>query len=55
LQIIKDIDVLLASDDNFLLGTWLESAKKLAVDPNDMKLVRTNSSLPSENNSIVII
>ncbi|KAL3580121.1 hypothetical protein D5086_017956 [Populus alba] len=38
LQIIKDIDVLLASDDNFLLGTWLESAKKLAVDPNDMKL-----------------
>jgi alpha-N-acetylglucosaminidase len=55
LQIIKDIDVLLASDDNFLLGTWLESAKRLAVDPNDMKLVRTNSSLASENNSIVII
>ena len=55
LQIIKDIDVLLASDDNFLLGTWLESAKKLAVDPNDMKLVRTNSSLALENNSIVII
>jgi alpha-N-acetylglucosaminidase len=23
LQLIKDIDSLLASDDNFLLGTWL--------------------------------
>ncbi|PNY07082.1 alpha-n-acetylglucosaminidase-like protein, partial [Trifolium pratense] len=34
LQLIKDIDLLLASDDNFLLGTWLESAKKLAVNPN---------------------
>lgn len=43
LQIIKDIDVLLASDDNFLLGTWLESAKKLAVDPNDMKLYEWNA------------
>ncbi|WVZ00315.1 hypothetical protein V8G54_026384 [Vigna mungo] len=35
LQLIKDIDVLLASDDNFLLGTWLESAKKLAVNPTN--------------------
>ncbi|KAL9333922.1 hypothetical protein Peur_074061 [Populus x canadensis] len=43
LQIIKDIDVLLASDDNFLLGTWLESAKKLAIDPNDMKLYEWNA------------
>ncbi|KAJ6310079.1 hypothetical protein OIU76_014924 [Salix suchowensis] len=43
LQIIKDIDVLLASDDNFLLGTWLESAKKLAADPSDMKLYEWNA------------
>ncbi|KAJ8900319.1 hypothetical protein K2173_024959 [Erythroxylum novogranatense] len=37
LQLIKDIDVLLASDDNFLLGTWLESAKRLGVNPVDKK------------------
>jgi len=39
LQLIKDIDVLLASDDNFLLGTWLESAKKLAVNPSEKRQV----------------
>lgn len=39
-QLIKDIDVLLASDDNFLLGTWLESAKKLAVNPRERRQVR---------------
>lgn len=39
LQLIKDIDVLLASDDNFLVGTWLESAKKLAVNPSEKKQV----------------
>ena len=44
-QLIKDIDTLLASDDNFLLGTWLESAKKLAVNPREMKQVRIISSL----------
>lgn len=36
LQLIKDIDELLASNDNFLLGTWLESAKKLATNPSEM-------------------
>lgn len=41
-QLIKDIDVLLASDDNFLLGTWLESAKKLATNPTELRQVRTN-------------
>lgn len=39
-QLIKDINMLLASDDNFLLGTWLESAKKLAVDPHERRQVR---------------
>uniref|UniRef100_A0A0A0K6I5 Alpha-N-acetylglucosaminidase n=1 Tax=Cucumis sativus TaxID=3659 RepID=A0A0A0K6I5_CUCSA len=29
IQLIRDIDKLLASNSNFLLGTWLESAKKL--------------------------
>lgn len=52
-QLIKDIDVLLASDDNFLLGTWLKSAKKLAVNPNEMKQVRTHSSLVVENNKLM--
>lgn len=40
IQLIKDIELLLASDDNYLLGTWLESAKKLAVNPHDRKQVR---------------
>ena len=40
IQLIKDIDILLASDDNFLLGTWLKSAKKLAKNPHELKLVR---------------
>lgn len=43
LQLIKDIDELLASNDNFLLGTWLESAKKLATNPSEMIQVRTAS------------
>ncbi|GAV88459.1 NAGLU domain-containing protein/NAGLU_N domain-containing protein/NAGLU_C domain-containing protein [Cephalotus follicularis] len=42
-QLIKDIDVLLASDDNFLLGTWLESAKKLAVNPREMRQYEWNA------------
>lgn len=40
LELIKDMDVLLASDDNFLLGTWLESAKKLARNGDERKQVK---------------
>ncbi|CAN8256438.1 unnamed protein product [Cochlearia groenlandica] len=43
LGIIKDIDGLLASDDNFLLGTWLESAKKLARNSNERKQYEWNA------------
>ncbi|CAL0308657.1 unnamed protein product [Lupinus luteus] len=43
LQLIKDIDVLLASDDNFLVGTWLESAKKLAVTASEIKQYEWNA------------
>ncbi|KAL5543474.1 hypothetical protein UlMin_007258 [Ulmus minor] len=43
LQLIKDIDVLLASDDNFLLGTWLESAKKLAVNTRERRQYEWNA------------
>lgn len=39
LELIKDMDLLLASDDNFLLGTWLESAKKLARNGYERKQV----------------
>ena len=37
---MKDIDIPLTSDDNFLLGTWLKSANKLAKNPRELKLVR---------------
>ncbi|CAL1371673.1 unnamed protein product [Linum trigynum] len=43
LGLIKDIDVLLASDDNFLLGTWLETSKALASNPIDSKLNEWNA------------
>ncbi|KAL8227831.1 hypothetical protein R6Q57_015415 [Mikania cordata] len=42
-QIITDIDELLASDDNFLLGTWLESAKKLALTPSEKRQYEWNA------------
>ncbi|XP_027106918.1 alpha-N-acetylglucosaminidase isoform X2 [Coffea arabica] len=43
LQLIKDIDVLLAADDNFLLGSWLESAKSLAVNSDEAKQYEWNA------------
>lgn len=42
LQLIKDIEKLLASDDNFLLGPWLESAKKLSLNSDERRQVRTS-------------
>ena len=44
IQIIKDVDILLASDDNFLLGTWLKSANKLAKNPHELRQVRKDLS-----------
>ncbi|KAG0481221.1 hypothetical protein HPP92_012079 [Vanilla planifolia] len=43
LGLIEDIDLLLASDDNFLLGTWLESAKKQAANKKDERLFEWNA------------
>ncbi|GMY22455.1 alpha-N-acetylglucosaminidase isoform X4 [Fagus crenata] len=43
IQIIKDIDILLASDDNFLLGTWLKSANKLAKNPHELRQYEWNA------------
>ncbi|KAL6562832.1 hypothetical protein OROHE_005419 [Orobanche hederae] len=43
LQLIKDIDELLAADDNFLLGTWLGNAKKLSLNADEMKEYEWNA------------
>jgi alpha-N-acetylglucosaminidase len=43
LELIEDIDTLLAADDNFLLGTWLESAKSLAMTEDECKQVASHS------------
>ncbi|CAI9103014.1 OLC1v1001424C2 [Oldenlandia corymbosa var. corymbosa] len=43
LQLIKDMDNLLAADDNFLLGSWLESAKSLAVTSDEAKQYEWNA------------
>ncbi|RWW34768.1 hypothetical protein BHE74_00010476 [Ensete ventricosum] len=43
LDLIKDIDELLASDNNFLLGTWLESAKSLAVNDRERRQYQWNA------------
>ena len=51
LELIVDIDTLLASDDNFLLGPWLESAKRLATTDDE----RTQVGFLSRNSSSVWI
>ncbi|KAE8795935.1 alpha-N-acetylglucosaminidase [Hordeum vulgare] len=43
LELIVDIDTLLASDDNFLLGPWLESAKSLAMTEDERKQYEWNA------------
>lgn len=39
LELVEDIDTLLACHDGFLLGPWLESAKKLAQNEEQEKQV----------------
>ncbi|WOG84235.1 hypothetical protein DCAR_0103417 [Daucus carota subsp. sativus] len=43
LQLIKDTEELLAADDNFLLGTWLESAKNLAMNHKERRQYEWNA------------
>ncbi|XP_057808411.1 alpha-N-acetylglucosaminidase [Salvia miltiorrhiza] len=43
IQLIKDIDKLLATDDNFLLGPWLESAKGLSLNADERKQYEWNA------------
>ncbi|XP_031504015.1 alpha-N-acetylglucosaminidase isoform X2 [Nymphaea colorata] len=43
IDLIKDIDILLGSNDNFLLGTWLESAKGLGTSPQEKQQYEWNA------------
>lgn len=49
LDLVEDMDALLACHDGFLLGPWLESAKKLAQDEEQEKQVRIPIELRSLN------
>lgn len=44
LELVEDMDTLLACHDGFLLGPWLESAKKLAQDKEQEKQVNYDRS-----------
>lgn len=43
LELLNDMETLLAADDHFLLGTWLESAKALGETKEDKKLLEYNA------------
>lgn len=54
LDIVKDLDMLLACHEGFLLGPWLQSAKSLARDLEQEKQVTSflalvSSSFPFQN------
>ena len=42
-QILKDMEQLLASDPHFLLGDWLESAKAKATNSDESDLYEWNA------------
>ena len=43
LDILEDLDRILATNKNFLLGPWLESAKAMATDSQERKLYEFNA------------
>ncbi|KAJ7547304.1 hypothetical protein O6H91_08G079400 [Diphasiastrum complanatum] len=43
LELISDLDSLLLSNEGFLLGPWLESAKELATTETELKLYEWNA------------
>ena len=43
LDILQDLDRILATNKNFLLGPWLESAKALATNSRERKLYEFNA------------
>lgn len=42
MELVEDMDTLLACHEGFLLGPWLESAKQLAQDEKQKKQVRNS-------------
>lgn len=44
LELVEDMDTLLACHDGFLLGPWLESAKQLAQDEQQEIQVRNRQA-----------
>ena len=45
IQILVDMDTLLASDSHFLLGNWIESAKAKATNGYELDLYEWNARL----------
>lgn len=45
LQLLSDLDELLSSNDGFLLGPWLESAKSWGVTDSEKQLLEWNARL----------
>lgn len=45
IDILNDTDVLLSSDSRFLLGNWLEDAKKKATNENERDYYEWNARL----------
>ncbi|KAH8355850.1 hypothetical protein KR200_005031 [Drosophila serrata] len=43
LQLFDDMELILASGKNFLLGTWLEQAKRVAPEPEDLSNFEFNA------------
>ncbi|CAL9765498.1 unnamed protein product, partial [Musa acuminata subsp. burmannicoides] len=43
LDLVKDLDMLLSCHDGFLLGPWLESAKRLSRDPEQEQQFECNA------------
>jgi hypothetical protein len=43
LQILRDLDRMLSTDSHFMLGPWLESAKRLGSDDAKKKLLEFNA------------
>ncbi|KAH8281857.1 hypothetical protein KR054_003357 [Drosophila jambulina] len=43
LQLLDDMELILASGRNFLLGNWLEQAKRVAPDPEDLSNFEFNA------------
>ena len=43
IEVLKDLEALLATDRHFLLGPWVESARALGVTPAEKDLFEYNA------------